>query len=91
MTHFKADMVQRTHDEIEDMCKEMRACLDTKATTYESLTYEEGILAAVRWIFFKTAAHPCDGKDRQLAHTVERVAHEIDMLNHAQAREGSDV
>lgn len=90
MTHFSADMVQRSHEEIEDVCKELRASLETHRRTYEELTYEEGVLAAVRWIFFKTAENPCDGKNKNLSATVARTQLEIENINRAQAREGSD-
>lgn len=90
MSHFQADMVARSHDEIEDMCKEMRDSHTAGGKHYEDHSYEEGVLAAVKWIFFKSGEHPCDIGKRNLDDVARRTQLEILQQNHAQTREGSD-
>lgn len=89
MTHFHADMIRRSHDEIEAMCKEMREHMTRNSTEFSKLSYEQGVIAAVRWLYFDTAQHPADVSDKS-AETVERAKREIMEFERLQAREGSD-
>lgn len=89
MPHFHADMIRRSHDEIEEMCKEMRDSVTNKSAQFEKLSYEQGAIAVIRWLYFDTGQHPCDITDRESG-TVERTKKEIMEIERAQAREGSD-
>lgn len=68
------------------MCREMRVSMDTHSTQFDKLTYEQGVIAAVKWIFFDNAQHPSDTSDPLLGRIAD-VQREVMATEHAQARE----
>lgn len=64
---FTADKLQRDNEEVKALCEEMRESKEHKSRQFESLSYEDGVLATVRWLFFKTAESPYDVKRDEIS------------------------
>lgn len=88
--HFNADRVQREHMAIDDLCRDMRESLSSKSTEFSKLSYEEGVIATVKWLFFSTGQYPGDAVMIDSAVTVAKVKRELMEQEREQSREGND-
>lgn len=88
---FHRDDLQRSEEEIVELCREMRESITAKSHQYDELSYEDGVIATLRWLFFMSSTIPSDVSDRKrLDEIVQNVKREILENDRAQAREGSD-
>jgi hypothetical protein len=68
---------KRQAEEIQQLCLEMRESKETHATQFEALSYEDGVLATIRWLFFSNAESPYDIKREDLTDVVNNVRKQI--------------
>ena len=54
--------LQRSKEEIAQLALEIREHIDGHSLEFELLTFEEGVQATLKWLFYKNAIYPCDVK-----------------------------
>lgn len=52
--------VVRSRDEISELCQEIREHQEGKSGQFAQLTYEEGVQAAIKWLFYRNEPYPAD-------------------------------
>ncbi len=57
------DKLLRSADEMIQLGKECIEHEQRRSVQFENLTYEQGIRAALRWLFFSTSDYPLDVKE----------------------------
>ncbi len=57
---FTAQDLLRTAAEIMELCAEVKESKVYKSQQFARLTYEDGVLATIRWLFFSLATNPYD-------------------------------
>ena len=60
----------RDPDEIKELAFCIQEHREAGSTEFGPLTYEEGVLNTLKWLFFKTATHPTDAKPNDLSDPV---------------------
>jgi PhoPQ-activated pathogenicity-related protein len=76
--------VVRTRDEISELCQEIREHQEGKSAQFVELTFEEGVQAAIKWLFFNNEPYPADVKP------VKKAAHIMDVPQMVHADSGMD-
>ncbi len=87
---FGADELRRTPEDIAQLCKEMRESKDSSSRQFEELTYEEGVMAAIRWLFFSTAESPYDVSRLQVRERVAEARRQVLAEEFAQTLENGE-
>lgn len=57
---FSKEKLVRNAEDIQGLCTEMRSSIDSNSDQFAALSYEEGVLATVRWLFFTSSESPYD-------------------------------
>ncbi len=54
------DTVRRTPEEIQALGKECLEHETSRSSQFERLSYEQGVRATLRWLFFAVSSHPLE-------------------------------
>ena len=84
---FRKMNIKREEEEIRELCLEMRESKERKSKQFESLSYEDGVMAAIRWLFFANALRPSDLSNDDLRERLDKAKIQIFREEQEQVRE----